>query len=162
MLTIEYNFKQYSHIIRAKPLTDSKQAFSRKTIDQCWTSAEWRNDFAGLADVQEIANGMGSTYRNETPGKAIFREKWDSNQAKAEGREKWLNREVETINRLQMPFLIERLTLSKSELQTPGYDQWEEGRQLLRQELVTQLDAHEIAKIGEISIWETKWGRNKQ
>ena len=151
-----------AHIIRARPITDSEQVTNRGRNSQCWMSAEWRNDFAGLADVQEIANGMGSTYRNETPGKAIFREKWDSNQAKAEGREKWLNREVETINRLQMPFLIERLTLSKSELQTPGYNEWEEGRQLLRQELVTQLDAHEIAKIGEISIWETKWGRNKQ
>ena len=104
---------------------------------------------------------MGSTYRNETPGKAIFREKWDSNQAKAEGRNEWLNREVETINRLQMPFLIERLTLSKSELETPGYDQWEEGRQLLRQELVQRLDAREVATIGGASIWETKWGRNK-
>ena len=138
------------------------QVVSRQTIDQCWTSAEWRNDFAGLADVQEIANGMRSTYRNETPGKAIFREKWDSSQAKAEGRDEWLNREVETINRLKMPFLIERLKLSKAELQTPGYDQWEEGRQLLRQELVKRLDAREVAKIEGASIWETKWRRNKQ
>ena len=151
-----------AHIIRARPITDSVQVVSRQTIDQCWTSAEWRNDFAGLADVQEIANGMRSTYRNETPGKAIFREKWDSSQTKAEGRDEWLNREVETINRLRMPFLIERLTLSKAELQTPGYDQWEEGRQLLRQELVKRLDAHEVAKIGGASIWETKWRRNKQ
>ena len=56
-----------------------------------------------------------------------------------------------------MPFLIERLTLSKSELPTPGYDQWSEGRKLLRQELVKRLGAREVAKIGEISIWETKW-----
>ena len=150
-----------AHIIRAQPITDSEQVVSKQKTHQCWTSAEWRDDFAGLADVQEIANGMGSTYRNETPGKAIFREKWDSSQAKAEGRNEWLNREVETINRLQMPFLIERITLSKAELETPGYDQWKEGRQLLRQELINRLDAREVATIGGASIWETKWGRKK-
>ena len=147
-----------AHIIRARPIIDSGEVVSRQTTNKCWTSAEWRNDFAGLADVQEIANGMGSTYRNETPGKAIFREKWDSSQAKAEGRDEWLSREVETINRLQMPFLIERLTLSKAELETPGYDQWEGGRQLLRQELVKRLNAREVARIGSATIWQTKWG----
>jgi len=131
------------------------------TLENCWNSEEVKRDFAGLVDVQIIANTMGISFRNQEIGKGDFREKWDWRQATPKGRNEWLKRQLDLINKLKLPYLLERLPLTQAELEIPGYAAWKAPRLKQRQELINALGAEEIGKFEDITLWRTHWYKEK-
>lgn len=131
------------------------------TLLNCWNSVEVKRDFAGLVDVQIIANTMGISFSNQEIGKGDFREKWDWRQATPKGRNEWVKKQLDLINKLKLPYLLERLPLTQAELQIPGYAAWEAPRLKQRQELINALGAEQIGKFEDITLWRTHWYREK-
>ncbi len=131
------------------------------TLLNCWNSVEVKRDFAGLVDVQIIANTMGISFSNQEIGKGDFREKWDWRQATPKGRNERVKKQLDLINKLKLPYLLERLPLTQAELQIPGYAAWEAPRLKQRQELIDAMGAEQIGKFEDITLWRTHWYREK-
>jgi len=131
-------------------------------VQKCWTSAEFQENFAGLPYTQQIANGMGVVFLNERPGKTIFYEKWDKDQATTEGIEEWVHGEAKAINSLQMPYFLERLELNDGELSAPGYSEWVQLRRDRLSMLSEALDARKVGTVGDVGVWQTKWAKNNR
>ena len=104
---------------------------------------------------------MGISFRNQEIGKGDFREKWDWRQATPKGRNEWLKRQLDLINKLKLPYLLERLPLTQAELEIPGYAAWKAPRLKQRQELINALGAEEIGKFENITLWRTHWYKEK-
>ena len=148
--------KSSSRVVNAQLVNSDEPAEPTK---KCWTSTEFQQSFAGLPYTQQIANGMGVVFLNERPGKTIFYEKWDKNQATQKGIEEWVNEEVRSINALQIPYFLERLELNENELAAPGYSEWQQLRHDRLSMLSKALNAHKIGNIGDVGVWETKWAQ---
>ena len=141
------------------PLTEKKDQ-NNKSI--CWNSIEVAEKFAGLVDVQMIANEMGISFRNQAEGEGDFREKWNWKQGSSEGRRQWIKTEAQRINRLQLPYLLERITLNANELTDPQYSRWSEARLKQQQGLADELGATAIARLGEVTLWRTRWSEDNK
>lgn len=129
---------------------------------QCWSSSEVAEQFAGLVDVQMIANELGISFRNQAIGEGDLREKWNWRQATTEGRSAWIKEQVKRINSLKLPYLIERLSLTEAELENPQYAEFKEARLKQRAQLAKQLGATELGRIGAATLWRTRWGKDSQ
>jgi len=125
---------------------------------QCWSSSEVAEQFAGLVDVQMIANELGISFRNQAIGEGDLREKWNWRQGTKEGRSAWIKEQVKTINNLKLPYLIERLSLTDAELENPPYAEFKEARLKQRAQLAKELGATELGRIGVATLWRTRWG----
>ena len=125
---------------------------------QCWSSSEVAEQFAGLVDVQMIANELGISFRNQAIGEGDLREKWNWRQATKEGRKAWIKEQVKIINNLKLPYLIERLSLTEAELENPQYAEFKEARLKQRAQLAKELGATELGRIGGATLWRTRWG----
>ena len=143
-----------SSVIYASAMSGARIADKR-----CWSPLELHQQMAGVVDVQELANTLGFTFRNQEKGKGDFREKWDWRQATHEGREQWVSEQAGIINQLQMPYLVERILLTEEERGVPGYDDWREPRQQQQLDLAKATGSTAIARIGELTIWRTKWAK---
>ena len=131
---------------------------SSKSI--CWNRLEVAEQFAGLVDVQMIANELGISFRNQAEGVGDFREKWNWKQASSEVRSQWIREEAQRINRLQLPYLLERIPLNANELTDPQYSRWSAARLKQQQGLANELGATAIARLGEVTLWRTRWSEN--
>ena len=109
-----------------------------------------------------IANEMGISFRNQAEGEGDFREKWNWKQGSSEGRRQWIKTEAQRINRLQLPYLLERITLNANELTDPQYSRWSEARLKQQQGLADELGATAIARLGEVTLWRTRWSENNK
>jgi len=132
----------------------------RKT--QCWSSSEVAEQFAGLVDVQMIANELGISFRNQAISEGDLREKWNWRQGTTEGRSAWIKEQVKRINNLKLPYLVERLSLTDAELQNPQYAEFKEARLKQRAQLAKELGATELGRIGAATLWRTSWGKESQ
>jgi hypothetical protein len=141
-----------SRVLRAEmlPGIDPKQA-------RCWSGDEVRQQFAGLVDVQELANALGIAFRNQEIGAGDFREKWNWRQALPQERERWVVGQSKRIEKLKQAYLVERLPLISAELEIPGYTAWQQPRLQQRQALAAATGSKAIGKLGSITIWRTKW-----
>ena len=143
-----------SLVIHARPLSGARMVDKR-----CWNPIELRQQMAGVVDVQELANTLGFTFKNQQEGKGDFREKWDWRQATPTGRKQWVREQAGIINQLQMPYLVERISLTEEERGVPGYDAWREPRQQQQLDLAKATGSTAIARIGALTIWRTKWAK---
>ncbi len=128
---------------------------------RCWSRLEVASQFAGLVDVQMLANQMGLSFRNQEVGAGDFREKWDWRQSTPQGRHQWVLEQAARINQLKLPYLLERLPLTKAELANPGYAAWATPRLQQRQTLAQTLGGTAIAQFGPITLWRTRWANAK-
>ena len=126
---------------------------------RCWNPIELHQQMAGVVDVQELANTLGFTFRNQQEGKGDFREKWDWRQATPAGRKQWVIEQAGIINQLQMPYLVERISLTEEERGVPGYDAWRKPRQQQQLALAKATGSTAIARLGELTIWRTQWAK---
>ena len=143
-----------SLVIHARPLSGARMVDKR-----CWNPIELRQQMAGVVDVQELANTLGFTFKNQQEGKGDFREKWDWRQATPTGRKQWVREQAGIINQLQVPYLVERISLTEEERGVPGYDAWREPRQQQQLDLAKATGSTAIARIGALTIWRTKWAK---
>jgi len=127
---------------------------------QCWSRGEVASQFAGLVDVQMLANQLGVSFRNQEIGAGDFREKWNWLQSTPNGRHQWVVEQAGHINELKMPYLLERLPINRAELKTPGFAAWAKPRLQQRQSLAEALGAYPIGRFGEITLWRTRWGKD--
>jgi hypothetical protein len=141
-----------SRVLRAEllPGVDAKQ-------QRCWSRDEVRKQFAGLVDVQELANALGIAFRNQEIGAGDFREKWNWRQALPQERQRWVVEQSKRIEKLKQAYLVERITLSRAELEIPGYAAWQQPRLQQRQALAAATGSEAIGKLGSITIWRTRW-----
>lgn len=133
-------------------------ALSQKT--RCWSQQEVANQFAGLVDVQMLANQLGVSFRNQEVGAGDFREKFNWRHSTTNGRREWVKEQAARINQLQLPYLVERLQLTKEELISPGFSPWAEPRLLQRQALAQSLGATPIGRVGNLTLWRTRWAKD--
>ncbi|NBU71572.1 MAG: hypothetical protein EBS53_08995 [Bacteroidetes bacterium] len=126
----------------------------------CWSAKQVAEQFAGLVDVQMLANQLGVSFRNQQIGAGDFREKWDWRQSTPNGRYQWVAEQAARINQLKLPYLLERLPLNSAELEIPAFTSWAKPRLQQQQDLAKALGATPIGRFGEITLWRTRWGQN--
>lgn len=143
-----------SLVIKARPSNGARLADRR-----CWDQTELNAQFAGVVDVQELANALGFTFKNQQVGAGDFREKWDWRQATEAGRDQWVKEQAAIINKLRMPYLVERISLTEEERGIPGYDAWREPRERQRSALASATGSTVIARLDQVTIWRTQWAK---
>jgi hypothetical protein len=148
------------HRISFEKITTFTEIKKESTKSICWDRVEIAEQFAGLVDVQMLANELGISFRNQAEGGGDFREKWNWKQASSEGRSQWIREEAQRINRLQLPYLLERIPLNANELKDPQYSKWSAARLKQQQGLAKELGATAIARLGEVTLWRTRWSKN--
>jgi hypothetical protein len=153
---------QRMHSISFEKITTLTETRGQSNKSICWNSIEVAEQFAGLVDVQMIANQMGISFRNQAEGGGDFREKWNWKQGSSEGRRQWIKTEAKRINRLQLSYLLERIPLNANELTDPQYSRWSEARLKQQQGLADELGATAIARLGEVTLWRTRWSENNK
>ncbi len=139
-------------VVRAEALPGARPVDRR-----CFRGAELHASFAGLVDVQELANALATSYPNQTIAGGDFREKWDWRQATPQGRRAWVRAEAARINALQLPYLVERLPLNDVEVAIPGYGGWRAPRLEQRRRLAEATGSTAIGRLGELTLWRTRW-----
>ena len=128
----------------------------------CWKNYNVKAVFSGTGDVQEIGNGLDIVFSNQLPLKWVLREKWFNTQASPAGRKAWVQQEISAIERLESPFYFEKIGLTESEAASADYGRsWQRDREIQVGQIANELGAHPIGKIGDITIWKTKWYTKK-
>jgi len=129
--------------------------------DKCWNSNEAYEQIAGFMHVQEPANALGISFKNDRAGEGDYFEKWDAKKRDPAYRSKWVLAQAKWINDNQYPYFFERIKIMPEEYLVPGYLENSIPREKQLLSLIQLTDAKLIGSIGNIMLWETKWGRKQ-
>jgi hypothetical protein len=143
-------------VLYATPTSNYVEKYGE--FSTCWTSSEYRQNFAGLGLVYDLSNFMNASYKNHLPSKggdAYLVEGWDKSLNTEEGRKAWVDRQASIIQKLKLPYLSEGITQTIVNEYFPK--EWQDARSKQIKQLADQIGGRRIAKIGDRSIWETKW-----
>ena len=128
-------------------------------VSKCWNSKEASEQIAGVMHVQEPANALGISFRNDKAGQGDYIEKWNAHKRELVYRKAWTKEKANWINSNQYPYFIERIRIMPEEISVPGYIENKIPREQQLEELVNLTDAQLIGSIGNVMLWETKWAR---
>lgn len=132
---------------------------SNNSKSKCWSSKEAYDQIAGFMHVQEPANALGFSFKNDLAGGGDYFEKWDAEKRDPSYRKKWVIAKANWINTNQYPYFFERIKIMPEEYSVPGYIENSIPRERQLEYLVKLTDAKLIGSIGDVMLWETRWGR---
>jgi len=141
-------------ILRAEKISDEIDA-NKEHSNQCFSSSDIREHFAGISEVWALGNMFNTSFRNTAyPGGGELKEKWSYEQTTPQGQEELLEKNINLIKTGNYQYLVERIPLIKAEEEQADYKGYKESRLKFQAQLVKSLEAKKVGTLDAITIWQ--------